>query len=84
MLNTNSPTYFHTCVTAAALVSTTGGVEANKENIIQAKTIIAPSNQTALNDFKKLFPTCCVGSPANVDKGIGAIAVYKYNLKNLP
>ena len=25
-----------------------------------------------------------VGSPAKLDKGIGAKAVYKYNLKNLP
>ena len=30
---------------------------ANTENIIQAKTIIAPSKQTAQYDFTKLFPT---------------------------
>ena len=76
--------YFQTCVTAAASVSTTGGVLAKSENIIQDNTIIAPSRHTAEKDFKKLLPTCCVGSPAKVDKGIGAMAVYKYNLKNLP
>lgn len=37
ILKINSPIYFHTCVTAAALVSTTGGVDANNENIIQPK-----------------------------------------------
>ena len=30
------------------------------------------------------MPTFCVGSPANADNGIGDIAVYIYNLKNLP
>ena len=49
---------------------------------MQLKTIIAPSKQTAQYDLRKLFPTFCVGSPANVLKGIGAMAVYKYNLKN--
>ena len=52
--------------------------------MIQERTIIAPSKQTAVNDFKKLAHILCVGSPAIVDNGIGAIAVYKYNLKNLP
>ena len=32
----------------------------------------------------KFFPTDWDGSPAKVESGIGAIAVYKYNLKNLP
>ena len=76
--------YFHTCVTAAAEVSTTGGELANKENIIQASTITAPSKQTPVNDLRNVLPIPCVGSPANVAKGIGEIAVYKYNLKNLP
>ena len=71
-------------MTAAAFTSTIGGDEANKENIIQDKTIIAPSKQTAVKDLRKLFATFCVGSPATVESGIGAIAVYKYNLKNLP
>ena len=57
---------------------------ANSENIMHDNTIIAPSKQTAEQLFKKLLPTFCVGSPANVESGIGAIAVYKYNLKNLP
>lgn len=47
ILKISSPIYFHTCVTAAALVSTTGGLEANKLNIIHDKIIIAPSKQTA-------------------------------------
>ncbi len=75
--------YFQTWVTAAAFASTTGGELANKENIIQARTIIAPSRQTAVNDLRKLFATFCVGSPATVESGTGAIAVYKYNLKKL-
>ena len=48
ILNINSPMYFQTCVTAAALESTTGGDDANKLNIIQDNTIIAPSKQTAV------------------------------------
>ena len=32
----------------------------------------------------KLFPTLWLGSPANEDSGTGAMAVYKYSLKNLP
>ena len=32
-------------------------VDANNENIIQARTIIAPSKHTAVNDFIKLLPT---------------------------
>ena len=43
---------------------------------MQASIIIAPSKQTAQKDFIKLFPTLCVGSPAKVDNGIGATAVY--------
>ena len=48
ILNINSPMYFQTCVTATALESTTGGDDANKLNIIQDNTIIAPSKQTAV------------------------------------
>ena len=75
ILNINSPIYFQTCVTAAAFASTTGGELANNEKIIQERTIIAPSKQTAQYDLRKLFPTFCVGSPAKVESGIGAIAV---------
>ena len=83
-MNTNSPIYFHTCVTAAAFASTTGGELANNEKIIQERTIIAPSKHTAQYDLRKLLPIFCVGSPAKDESGIGAIAVYRYNLKNRP
>ena len=43
----NSPIYAHPCVTAAASGFTTGGVEANREKIMQASTITAPSSKTA-------------------------------------
>ena len=46
--------------------------------------IITPSKQAPKYPFTKLLPTDCVGSPPKVDNGIGAIAVYKYILKNLP
>lgn len=39
--------YFQTCVTATAFVSITGGVEANKLNIIQDIIIISPPKHTA-------------------------------------
>ena len=48
LLNINFPIYFQTCVTAAAPEYTTGGDDANKLNIIQDNTIIAPSKQTAV------------------------------------
>lgn len=47
ILKSSSPIYDQTCVTAAALGSTTGGEEANSEKIMQAKTITAPSRHTA-------------------------------------
>ena len=68
---------------AAADVVTTGGEAANTENIIQDITITAPSRHTTAYDFMKLMPILCVGSPAIDDRGIGAMAVYIYNLKNL-
>lgn len=48
ILNASCPIYDQTCVTAAALVSTTGGVEAKRENMIQASQMTAPSSNTAL------------------------------------
>ena len=47
ILNTSSPIYDHTCVTAAASGFTTGGLDANSEKIMQASTITAPSSSTA-------------------------------------
>ena len=47
ILNTNSSIYFHTIVTGATLVSTTGGLEANSEYIIQDTITTTPSKQTA-------------------------------------
>lgn len=76
MLNTSSPIYFHTIAAGAASESTTGGVDANLLNITQAIIMIAPSRQTAAYDFRKLTPILCVGCPAKVESGIGAIAVY--------
>ena len=60
----------------AASASTTGGLDANRLNMMHARTMIAPSRQTAAYDFRKLFPIFCVGCPAKVESGIGAIAVY--------
>ena len=37
----------HTCVTAAALGSMAGGDAANREKIMQANTMMAPSKHTA-------------------------------------
>ena len=76
ILNINSPTYVQICVTTAADESTTGGLDAKTENMIQARTMIPPSSRTAQKLFINVYPTFCVGSPANVDKGIGAIAAY--------
>ena len=57
-------------------MSTLGPDAANTENITQASIITAPSKQTPANDFKKLLPICSLGCPANVDNGIGDIAIY--------
>ena len=84
ILNITSPIYDQIIDAAAADASTTGGEAANTENMIQDITITAPSRQTAAYDFMKLIPILCVGSPAKDDRGIGAIAVYIYSLKNLP
>ena len=78
----SSPIYAHTCVTAAADASTTGGLDAKTENIIHASTIIAPSRSTAQKLFKNVLPTFCVGSPAKVESGIGVIAAYIKILQN--
>ena len=51
---------------------------------MQASTITAPSSKTAQQLFIKLLPTFCDGSPAKVERGIGASAVYIYSLKNRP
>lgn len=74
-LKISSPKYVHTIVVALALVSIAGGFAVKIEKMMQPRTMIAPSRQTAAYDFKKLFPIWLVGSPANVDKGIGVIAV---------
>lgn len=84
ILNTSSPTYFQTIVTADASVSTCGGEAAYSENMIQASIITAPSSNTPQYDLTNDLPTFCVGSPAKVEKGIGARAVNIYILKNLP
>ena len=84
ILNITSPIYDQIIDAAAVDVFTVGGEDANTENMIHDKTITAPSRQTAAYDFMKLTPILCVGSPAKDDKGIGAIAVYIYSLKNLP
>ena len=76
ILNMSSPIYFHTIVTADAVVSTSGGADAYRENMMQASMITAPSSRTPQYDFIKDLPTFCVGSPAKVDNGIGASAVY--------
>ena len=57
---------------------------ANAENIIQARTITAPSKHTPTYDFINALPICDVPSPANDESGTGASAVYIYNLKNRP
>jgi len=46
--------------------------------------MIAPSRHTAAYPFKKALPILWLGSPAKEARGTGAIAVYKYSLKNLP
>lgn len=43
-MNTNSPIYFHTIVTADTPSLTTGGEDANKENMIHDNTTITPSD----------------------------------------
>jgi hypothetical protein len=77
ILNISSPIYFHTIVTAATFVSTTGGLPANNENMIQDNIMITPSKQTALYPFIKLFPIFCEGSPPKLANAIGDIAVYR-------
>lgn len=57
MLNTSSPTYFHTIAAGAASASTTGGVDANLVKMLQARTMIAPYRHTAAYPFRKLIPT---------------------------
>ena len=47
ILNISSPIYAQVIVTGEASVATTGGDVTNRENIRQAKTITAPSRQTA-------------------------------------
>ena len=37
-----------------------------------------------MENWNRILPIFWVCSPANDDNGIGSIAVYKYNLKNLP
>lgn len=64
-------------VAVATFVSTTGGLDAKSENIIQDNIIITPSKHTAQYPFKKLFPIFCVGSPPKLAKATGEIAVYK-------
>lgn len=75
MLNINSAKYVQTCVTTLVVASIVGGDEANSEKMIQDNIIIVPSKQTAAYPLKKLLPIFEVGSPANVERGIGAIAV---------
>ena len=69
---------------ALAISSIFGGVDAKAEKITQASITIAPSRQTPAKDLTNCFAIPCVGSPADEDNGIVAIATYKYNLKNLP
>ena len=58
------------------LVSIVGVLcDANAENIMHESTITAPSIQTPTYDFKKDFPRNDVVSPANDERGTGAIAV---------
>ena len=76
ILNASSPIYFQTIVAAAKSESATGGLAANFVNMMQASIMIAPSKQTAAYPFRKLMPILCVGCPAKVESGIGAIAVY--------
>ena len=50
-------------------------VVANKEKMIQARTIIAPSRQTEAKPLIKLIPVFCVGSPAKVELGFVEIEI---------
>jgi len=71
-----SPMYFHIIVTVVMLVSIVGVLcDANAENIMHDRTITAPSIQTPTYDFKNDFPINDVVSPANEERGTGAIAV---------
>ena len=71
-----SPMYFHIIVTVVILVSMVGVLlDANAENMIHESTITAPSIQTPTYDFKNDFPINDVVSPANEERGTGAIAV---------
>ena len=47
MLNTSSPTYFHTMAAGAASPSTAGGLPANFVKMMHARMMTAPSMQTA-------------------------------------
>ena len=75
MLKTSSAMYDQTIGTTASDVFMVGGADANSENMMQARIMIDPSRHTPVYDLRKLIPTCCVGAPAKVANGTGAIAV---------
>ena len=51
---------------------------------MQDKAITTPCKQTPAELRMKVLPTLLVGSPANVDSGIGAMAAYIHRLNILP
>ncbi len=63
-------------MTAAASGFTKGGEDAKSEKMMQNSTITAPSKQTAQQLLINDLPIFCEGSPAKVDRGIDASAVY--------
>ena len=68
--------YFHIIVTVVMLVSRVGVLlDENAEKIMQDITMTAPSIHTPTYDFKNDFPINAVVSPANDERGTGAIAV---------
>ena len=84
MLKISSPIQLQIMDTDEAVESTTGGLDAKAEKMIQASTMIAPSRHTPAQLFIKVNAMFWVLSPAAAASGIGEIAVYIYILKNLP